>query len=407
MQKKWNSAYLLMNDNTNHYDLIGTTTEGDSVTLFTDATFRQIMLSKYYIFNMLPGGYYDEDQNRWISLVNSKADAITYFKNLFTTWMTDKKDGYLKLYEALRAAYNPLNNYDKTIHSTMEYSGTETNTFSPTGLESVTLTKSGKELRTETPSGSESTVLTKSGTETTTETPSGTETKTLTKSGSETITETPSGTETKTLTKTGAETTTETPTGQESVQHSIGQAVSTSAKTTFDSSTFLDTERQTDAARTNTDTTSFNQRQTETALAFTNREDSEVTSFDDRQTETETSFTNRQDAEVTSFTNRQTEVETSFDQRQDESVLSFNNRKTEDELSFTNRQDTEVKSFTNRQDESVKSFDDRIDEYNLTEEGNIGIRSSQEMIMSQLPVTEIDRLQHYIINDFVHNNLII
>ena len=387
MQKKWNSAYILMNDNTNHYDLTGTTTEGDSVTLFTDATFRQIMLSKYYIFNMLPGGYYDEDQNKWISLVNSKADAITYFKNLFTTWMTDKKDGYLKLYEALRAAYNPLNNYDKKIHSTMEYSGTETNTFSPTGLESVTLTKSGKELRTETPSGSESTVLTKSGTETTTETPS--------------------GTETKTLTKTGAETTTETPSGQESVQHSIGQAVSTSAKTTFDSSTFLDTERQTDAARTNTDTTSFNQRQTETALAFTNREDSEVTSFDDRQTETATSFTNRQDAEVTSFTDRQTEVETSFDQRQDASVLSFNNRKTEDELSFTNRQDTEVKSFTNRQDESVKSFDDRIDEYNLTEEGNIGIRSSQEMIQSQLPVTEIDRLQHYIINDFVHNNLII
>lgn len=115
------------------------------------------------------------------------------------------------------------------------------------------------------------------------------------------------------------------------------------------------------------------------------KENSDTTSFDDRQTEVSLSFTNRQDAEVKTFTNR----------------------KTENELSFTNRQDTEVKSFTDRQDEAVKSFDDRIDTHDYHEYGNIGVTTSQQMITSQFPLTELDKLQHYIVNDFVHSNMVI
>ena len=281
---KWNSTYLLVNDLTNDYTVSGThivDEQTETVTLVTDQQFRDIMIAKYNIFNMLPPGYPDPETHHYVSLVTNKTEAITYFKKLFDMWMADKIAGYIKLYEALRATYNPVNNYDKTIHSTMEYSG------------------------------------------------------------SETTTETPSGKETVELTKSGTETSTETPTGEEKIEHSIGQATVTNSKTTFDSSTFQDTDKQVDTARTNTDTTSFEDRQTET------------------------------------------------------------------ELSFTNRKDTEERSFTNRKTETEKTFDDRIDTYEYREWGNIGVTTSQQMITSQFPLTELDKLQHYIVNDFVHSNLVI
>ena len=281
---KWNSTYLLVNDLTNDYTVSGThivDEQTETVTLVTDQQFRDIMIAKYNIFNMLPPGYPDPETHHYVSLVTNKTEAIAYFKKLFDRWVADKIAGYIKLYEALRATYNPVNNYDKTIHSTMEYSG------------------------------------------------------------SETTTETPSGKETVELTKTGSEKSTETPSGEEKVEHSIGQSTVTSSKTTYDSSTFQDTDKQVDNARTNTDTTSFEDRQTET------------------------------------------------------------------ELSFTNRKDTEERSFTNRKTETEKAFDDRIDTYDYREWGNIGVTTSQQMITSQFPLTELDKLQHYIVNDFVHSNLVI
>lgn len=281
---KWNSTYLLVNDTTNDYTVSGTHIVDDqpvTVTLVTDQQFRDIMIAKYNIFNMLSPGYPDPETHQYVSLVTNKTEAIAYFKKLFDRWVADKIAGYIKLYEALRATYNPVNNYDKTIHSTMEYSGTETTTETPTGKETVELTK------------------------------------------------------------TGSEKSTETPTGEESVEHSIGQSTVTSSKTTYDSATFQDTDKQVDNARTNTDTTKFEDRQTET------------------------------------------------------------------ELSFTNRKDTEERSFTGRKTETEKAFDDRVDTYNYREWGNIGVTTSQQMITSQFPLTELDKLQHYIVNDFVHNNLII
>lgn len=281
---KWNSTYLLVNDTTNDYTVSGThivDEQTETVTLVTDQQFRDIMIAKYNIFNMLSPGYPDPETHHYVSLVTNKTEAIAYFKKLFDRWVADKIAGYIKLYEALRATYNPVNNYDKTIHSTMEYSGTETTTETPTGKETVELTK------------------------------------------------------------TGSEKSIETPTGEEKVEHSIGQSTVTNSKTTYDSATFQDTDKQIDNARTNTDTTKFEDRQTET------------------------------------------------------------------ELSFTNRKDTEERSFTGRKTETEKAFDDRVDTYNYREWGNIGVTTSQQMITSQFPLTELDKLQHYIVNDFVHNNLII
>ena len=147
---KWNSTYLLVNDTTNDYTVSGTRIVDDqpvTVTLVTNEQFRDIMISKYNIFSMLSPGYPDPETHHYVSLVTNKTEAIAYFKKLFDRWVADKIAGYIKLYEALRATYNPVNNYDKTIHSTMEYSGTETTTETPTGKETVELTKTGSDYR--------------------------------------------------------------------------------------------------------------------------------------------------------------------------------------------------------------------------------------------------------------------
>lgn len=79
----------------------------------------------------------------------------------------------------------------------------------------------------------------------------------LTKSGKETETETPTGTETATFTK-GAETNT-----------------NTGATTTYDTSTFFNTNQDTEVKGTYTDSTAttFTNRKTEKELTYTNRKD--------------------------------------------------------------------------------------------------------------------------------------
>ena len=204
----------------------------------------------------------------------------------------------------------------------------------------------GKEKETETPSG----------TETETYTPSGTETDTLTKTGKEKETETPSGSETETTAKSGTETNTHN-SGLNNNPH-----VTTLAKTSYDSSTFRDVERTTEDSYSDNDVTSF-----------ADREDTKTKTFDQRKTESEIEFTNRQDTNVKSFTNRK-----------DETVKSFDNRKTETEKSFTDRKD-------------IYSYDSY---------GNTGTYSSQKLILEQFNVTSADDLASYIVNLFVHENLI-
>ena len=328
--KKWNIINLLINDqSTPPYDYSITYTDEDNNTteLISGADFCNLILQKYWSFWIMTPSYYDTVQNRYIEFCDNITDAIGFLHMTFENWASDRVEGFMKLYEALRGEYNPIENYNKNIESTMEYKGKETNTETPTGTETDTFT------------------------------PSGTETDTLTKSGSEKNTETPSGTETDTLTKTGSTTNTHN-SGSNGVGH-----VTTLSKTPYDSAGFLDAEKTVESPYTDNDVESF-----------TDRTDTNTKSFTGRKTEDELTFTNRQDTNVKTFTNRQNQT-----------VRSFTNRKTEHEKSFTNR----------------------IDEYKYHEWGNIGVTTSQQMIMSQFPLTEKDKLKDYIVNLFVHENLVL
>lgn len=384
--KKWNLMNLIMNDNTNNYQIQVTDDEHQTHTLITSDNFKKILKQRYSQFALLTPSYYDTETNEHIELVTSRADAIDWFYNVFSTWKLDRQDGFLKLYEALRAKYNPITNYDKTIQSTTEYKGTETNTNTPTGKEINKNTPSGIETVTKTPSGTETKTVGYAGTEVNVHAIDGTEKNSKTYSGTETNTNTPSGSEQETLTKSGSE----------AVTHSIGQRVSTTAKTAYNDETFKDAEKTTEAAAQDSDTTNFTSRQDTNVKSFNNRSTTDQKSFTNRKDEDTKTFTNRQDTDTKSFTNRQDTETMSYTNRQDEEVKSFTNRQTIDELSFDNRQTTDVKSFT-----------DRVDEYNYREFGNIGVTTSQQMIESQFPLTEKDQLMHYIVNLFVHENLII
>ena len=330
IMKKWNIINLIYNDNSTppfSYAVSATDSEGNPVELVSSLEFINLLLQKYFTFYLLTPSFYDTEGEQFIEFCPDTGSAIDYLHMVFTNWVNDRADGFLKLYEALRGDYNPINNYDRHIESTMENKGKET------------------------------TIETPSGTETDTFTPSGTETETLTKSGTEKNTETPSGTETDTLVKTGSTTNTHN-SGSNGVGH-----VTTLSKTPYDSSGFLDAEKTVESPYTDNDVESF-----------TDRTDTSTKSFTGRKTEDELSFTNRQDQTV---------------------------------KTFTNRQDQTVKSFTNRKTETEKTFTNRIDDYKYHSWGTTGQFTIQKMIESQFPLTEKDNLPDYIVNLFVHENLII
>lgn len=327
--KKWNICNLIFNDDTLppfSYEVSGENSEGDTVVLISSDEFVHILVQKYFSFYLLTPSFYDTENESIVELCPTIAPAITHLHSVFNYWVSDRINGFMKLYEALRGEYNPIENYNKHIESTMENKGKETTVESPTGTETETYT------------------------------PTGTETDTHTKAGTEKTTETPSGTETETTTKTGTETNTHN-------AGVTGSHTTTLSKTPYDSSSFLDAEKTVEQPYSDNDVQSFS-----------DRSDTKNKTFTDRKTDTELSFTNRQDT---------------------------------DTHSYTNRQDTTTKSFTNRKTETEKSFTNRIDEYKYHEWGNIGVTTSQQMIESQFPLTEKDTLSNYIVNLFVHENLIL
>lgn len=349
--KRWNIINLLMNDQSNppfEFSVTAQDEDGDDVELVSDSSFRLQLMTRYWNFNILTPSYYDTEAEQHIELCQNISDAVSMLHAIFMQWVEDRAQGFYKLYEALRAEYNPVHNYDMTMISTTDYKGSEKNTVTPSGSEKVTLTKLGTEKHETEKSGSETHETAFTGTEKNTNTPSGTETRTTTKEGSE-----------QTDMVKGAH--------LDTVQNS---------RTTFDSDTDYDTDKTTTDMPTYTDTDT---------LSFTDREDATTLSFDQRKTEDEKSFTDRKDTLTDSFTNRKDTLTDSFTDRKDETETTFNQRKTEDEKTFTDRQD-------------------EINEHKF---GNLGVTTSQQMISSQFPLTEMDKLQSYIINTFVHECLVI
>lgn len=328
-------------------------------------------MKKWNILNLimndtsLPSFDYDiigqDEEGNNVTLCSNQDFRTLIFSKYFTTFLLTPsyydtvQNSHVELCDNINSAIDFLHSVFTTwsvdrVPGFMKLYNALRGDYNPLGtyskhIDSTTEYK-GKEKETETPSG----------TETETFTPSGTETDTLTKSGKEKETETPSGSETETTAKTGTETNTHN-SGLNDSPH-----VTTLAKTSYDSSTFRDVERTTEDSYSDNDVTSF-----------ADREDTKTKTFNQRKTENELEFTNRQDTNV---------------------------------KSFTNRKDETIKTFTNRKTETEKTFTDRKDVYTYDSYGNTGGMSYQKLILEQFNITSADDLASYIVNLFVHENLI-
>jgi hypothetical protein len=281
---------MLLSDNSEYdYSFPVTLEDGTESILFTSEEFKSIIMMQYTSFGLYSPSYYDSDQKKIVSIIEDTDAAIEKLHELFTLWIKDRKSGISKMLDALRKNYNPIWNVDGvegTIHQST-HTGTDTDK--------------------------------KTGTDTT----SGSETGTVTNTGK------------STNTRTGNET--DTPTGKD---------INTGFNTTFDSSTFRDTQK------------------------------------------TEASFENRID------THTYNEVKDTFEVDSENPTTETRN--------LANGGSTEYNSQTQK---TLNLKDEDLDM--KIRQGNIGVTSTQSLIRQQIDLTDLDDIITYAIHDFVHRYLII
>ena len=184
-------------------------------------------------------------------------------ENRFAKFKAKFGNGWDRMYTAIMAEYNPIENYD----------GHETHTTQDINRETVT---SGSITDLATNGGEEKTEVLKSGSEKDELTKTGSEKDELTKTGSEKDELTKTGSEKDELTKTGSDTNTNTVAPENSDNY------------------FNNTKT----------TTTYNNRKDTTDTTFTNRKDTTETTFTNRKDTNETTFTNRKDTNTKTFENR-------------------------------------------------------------------------------------------------------
>ena len=286
----YNICQMLLRDNSEFdYSFPVTLEDGTESILFTSEEFKAIIMMQYTSFGLYSPSYYDSDQKKLISIIEDTDAAVEKLHELFTLWIKDRKSGISKMLDALRKNYNPIWNVDGvegTIHQST-HTGTDTDK--------------------------------KTGTDTT----SGSETGTVTNTGK------------STNTRTGNET--DTPTGKD---------INTGFNTTFDSSSFRDTQK------------------------------------------TEASFDNRID------THTYNEVKDTFEVDSENPTTETRN--------LANGGSTQYNSQTQK---TLNLKDEDLDM--KIRQGNIGVTSTQSLIRQQIDLTDLDDIITYAIHDFVHRYLII
>ena len=286
----YNICQMLTRDNSNFsYSFPVTLDDGTESILFTSDEFKTIIMNQYTSFGLYSPSYYDSDQKQMVAIIGDTDAAIEELHKLFTLWIKDRKPGISKMLDALRKSYNPIWNVDGvegTIHQST-HTGTDTDK--------------------------------KTGTDTT----SGSETGTVTNTGK------------STSTRTGNET--DTPTGKD---------INTGFNTTFDSSTFRDTQK------------------------------------------TEATFEQRVDTHT-------------YNQVRDTFEVDSENPTTETR-NLANGGSTQY----NSQNQKTLNLKDEDLDMKIRQ-GNIGVTSTQSLIRQQIDLTELDDIISYAIHDFVHRYLII
>ena len=286
----YNICQMLLRGNSNFsYSFPVTLDDGTESILFTSDEFKTIIMNQYTSFGLYSPSYYDSDQKQMVAIIEDTDAAIEELHKLFTLWIKDRKSGISKMLDALRKSYNPIWNVDGVEGTIHQSTHTGTDTDKKTGTDTI----------------------------------SGSETGTVTNTGK------------STNTRTGNET--DTPTGKD---------INTGFNTTFDSSSFRDTQK------------------------------------------TEATFENRTDTHT-------------YNQVKDTFEVDSENPTTETR-NLANGGSTQY----NSQNQKTLNLKDEDLDMKIRQ-GNIGVTSTQSLIRQQIDLTELDDIISYAIHDFVHRYLII
>lgn len=329
--------------------------------VYVSSVIKQLLMNYYGKRYLLYDFTYDEIEGKTKNEIIDDL-LVPFVKNEIDCTFIKNNDNYIKMFNAIKATYNPLYNVDGT--ETLEY--TKTNTGTQKIENDGTNTDNGSEVL----SGGYSDTTTFNGTETNTNTKNGTETKALTYTGTETNTKTLSGSETDTTTFSGTE-------NKENIKS--GNVVK--SNTTYESDTFTNSEKETYNDLTDSETTTFNNRQDSTAKTFNNRSD----------TDTKT-YANRNDTEQLTFGNRSDTDVKSFDNRNDVTSRQYNNH-------------------TNTISHSIVNENENLRTDNLTEsyietrirQGNIGVTKSTDLIESEMILRERYNFLEIVMKDIVND----
>lgn len=157
--KSYNILNLLSNDESEFdyafkiYDEAGTEVE-----LYSGADFFLKIAHKYNSFSLLMPRYYDDDEHQMVEMIEDRDGAIDYLHYIYDLWYRDRCEGIQKMFNTLRADYNPLWNVDGVEGHVEEttYAGNESNVHSGhddyTKGSGSTNTRTGNEV--DSPSGS-------------------------------------------------------------------------------------------------------------------------------------------------------------------------------------------------------------------------------------------------------------
>ena len=148
------------------FDTEGKITGETTKELLSSNEFIRLIKSKYFTYKFLTPFYLDYSTNKYVDSTDDEnysnvTMAYRQFYQVWQIWAKDNKKNFGDLYNALYQKYNPINNYDKHSHITLENKGTETNTTDYAGGETNTLEKKGTEKEELTKSGSENTEFAK------------------------------------------------------------------------------------------------------------------------------------------------------------------------------------------------------------------------------------------------------
>ena len=297
MQNKlWNVSALLYNEDLSStppsfdYSLNIVDTDGNTVNLWNPIGFYFLIVTNFTSFCYLTPRFYDPESEQLIDFASDIMEAIGLFRETYSAWVASRKPAIERLYQALRAEYNPIWNVDGVEGHIHQATHTGTDTDTKTGTENIYTEDNGN------------------------------------------------------ITSTGK--TTNTRTGNETAQPA-GTETATTAKTTFDDDNFENTQKIT--------------------ISFSN---------------------DRLDT-------------TTYNDVKDTYVIDGSNPLKENH-------DLDGKHNTTFNTQLRKTLNLADQDLDMTiRQGNIGVTKSQDLVMSEKDVRDIDDIINYAIYDFVHRNLVL